>query len=160
MQGYGLTETSPVITSNNPQFSRLGSVGKPIRNMSIRFAEDGEIEATGPGVMLGYFHKPDATRAAFTEDGWFRTGDIGRIDEDGFLYITDRKKEMFKTSGGKYIAPSPIEQRIRASRFVSQPCWLVANESLLLHLSFRTSRCWNPMRATRFSLISARRVLS
>ena len=120
MQGYGLTETSPVITSNNPEFSRLGSVGKPIRNMSIRVAEDGEIEATGPGVMLGYFHKPDATREAFTEDGWFRTGDIGRIDEDGFLYITDRKKELFKTSGGKYIAPSPIEQMIRASRFVSQ----------------------------------------
>jgi len=127
MQGYGLTETSPVITSNNPQFSRLGSVGKPIRNMSIRIAEDGEIEATGPGVMLGYFHKPDATREAFTADGWFRTGDIGRIDQDGFLYITDRKKELFKTSGGKYIAPSPIEQMMRASRFVSQAV-LVGNE--------------------------------
>jgi len=127
MQGYGLTETSPVITSNNPQFSRLGSVGKPIRNMSIRIAEDGEIEAAGPGVMVGYYHKPEATREAFTQDGWFRTGDIGRIDEDGFLYITDRKKDLFKTSGGKYIAPSPIEQMIRASRFVSQAV-LVGNE--------------------------------
>jgi len=127
MQGYGLTETSPVITSNNPQFSRLGSVGKPIRNMSIRIAKDGEIEAAGPGVMVGYYHKPEATREAFTQDGWFRTGDIGRIDEDGFLYITDRKKDLFKTSGGKYIAPSPIEQMIRASRFVSQAV-LVGNE--------------------------------
>ena len=120
MQGYGLTETSPVISSNNPESSRLGSVGKPIHNVSVRIAADGEIEATGPGVMIGYYHKPDATREAFTEDGWFRTGDIGRIDEDGFLFVTDRKKELFKTSGGKYIAPAPIEQMIRSSRFVSQ----------------------------------------
>lgn len=127
MQGYGLTETSPVITSNNPEHSRLGSVGKPIRNMKVRIAEDGEIEATGPGVMVGYYHKPAATRETFTEDGWFRTGDIGRIDEDGFLFVTDRKKELFKTSGGKYIAPSPIEQMIRSSRFVSQVV-LVGNE--------------------------------
>ena len=120
MQGYGLTETSPVISSNNPEFSRLGSVGKPIRNVQVRIASDGEIEATGPGVMLGYYHRPDATRDSFTEDGWFRTGDIGRLDEDGFLFVTDRKKELFKTSGGKYIAPAPIEQMIRSSRFVSQ----------------------------------------
>ncbi len=127
MQGYGLTETSPVITSNNPEFQRLGSVGKPIHNAQIRIADDGEIEATGPGVMLGYYKKPDATRDAFTPDGWFRTGDIGRIDEDGFLFVTDRKKELFKTSGGKYIAPSPIEQMIRSSRFVNQAV-LVGNE--------------------------------
>ena len=127
MQGYGLTETSPVITSNNSEHSRLGSVGKPIRNMKVRIADDGEIEAAGPGVMLGYYHKPEATREAFTEDGWFRTGDIGRVDEDGFLFVTDRKKELFKTSGGKYIAPSPIEQMIRSSRFVSQAV-LVGNE--------------------------------
>ncbi len=120
MQGYGLTETSPVITSNNPEYQRLGSVGKPIRNVEIRIADDGEIEATGPGVMLGYYKKPDATRGVFTSDGWFGTGDIGRIDEDGFLFVTDRKKELFKTSGGKYVAPSPIEQMIRSSRFVNQ----------------------------------------
>ena len=120
MQGYGLTETSPVITSNNPYAVKLGTVGKPIRNTSVRIASDGEVEVSGPGVMLGYYNKPDATREVFTSDGWFRTGDIGEIDDDGFLRITDRKKELFKTSGGKYIAPSPIEQMLRSSRFVSQ----------------------------------------
>jgi long-chain acyl-CoA synthetase len=120
MQGYGLTETSPVISTNNPMFSRVGTVGKPLRNNEVRIAADGEIEASGPGVMLGYYNKPQATREAFTEDGWFKTGDIGRIDADGFLIITDRKKELFKTSGGKYIAPAPIEQMIKASRFVNQ----------------------------------------
>lgn len=127
MQGYGLTETSPVISSNNPEAMKLGSVGKPIRNVRVRIAEDGEIEATGPGVMSGYYHKPEATRDAFTEDGWFRTGDIGRLDKEGFLFVTDRKKDLFKTSGGKYIAPAPIEQMIRSSRFVSQAV-LVGNE--------------------------------
>lgn len=127
MQGYGLTETSPVITSSNPFSVRLGAVGKPIRNVEIRIAEDGEIETIGPNVMLGYYNKEKATRDAFTADGWFKTGDIGRIDEDGFLYITDRKKELFKTSGGKYIAPSPIEQAIKISRFVNQVV-LVGNE--------------------------------
>ena len=127
MQGYGLTETSPVITSNNPEAARLGTVGRPIRNMKVRTAPDGEIEALGPGVMLGYYNKDEATREVFTDDGWFRTGDIGEIDADGFLRITDRKKELFKTSGGKYIAPSPIEQLIRSSRFVNQAV-LVGNE--------------------------------
>jgi long-chain acyl-CoA synthetase len=126
MQGYGLTETSPVISSNNPQSSKLGTVGKPIRNVRVRIAEDGEIEAAGPGVMLGYYNKPEATRGAFDGE-WFKTGDIGEIDAEGFLRITDRKKELFKTSGGKYIAPSPIEQMIKASRFISQVV-LVGNE--------------------------------
>jgi len=126
MQGYGLTETSPVISSNNPGSSKLGTVGKPIRNVSVRVAADGEIEVSGPGVMLGYYNKPEATREAF-DHAWFRTGDIGEIDEDGFLKITDRKKELFKTSGGKYIAPSPIEQMIKASRFVNQVV-LIGNE--------------------------------
>ena len=127
MQGYGLTETSPVITSSNPQAVKLGTVGRPIHNVQVRIASDGEVEAHGPGVMLGYYNKPDATRDVFTDDGWFKTGDIGEIDSDGFLRITDRKKELFKTSGGKYIAPSPIEQMIRSSRFVSQAV-LIGNE--------------------------------
>jgi long-chain acyl-CoA synthetase len=127
MQGYGLTETSPVITTNTPLDTRLGTVGKAIRNVKIRIASDGEIEVSGPNVMLGYHNKPEATREVFTDDGWFRTGDIGTIDADGFLKITDRKKELFKTSGGKYIAPSAIEQMILGSRFVSQVV-LVGNE--------------------------------
>ena len=120
MQGYGLTETSPVISTNTGMNARLGTVGKPIRNIEIRLAADGEIEVSGANIMLGYYNKPEATQAVFTADGWFKTGDIGTIDADGFLKITDRKKELFKTSGGKYIAPSPIEQMISASRFVSQ----------------------------------------
>jgi len=127
MQGYGLTETSPVVTSNNPSASRVGTVGRPIRDVQVRIASDGEIEVRGPNVMLGYYHKDAATKAAFTDDGWFKTGDIGEIDDDGFLKITDRKKELFKTSGGKYIAPSPIEQMLRSSRFVNQAV-LVGNE--------------------------------
>ena len=127
VQGYGLTETSPVIASNNPHLSRIGTVGKPIREVQVKIADDGEILARGANVMIGYFNKPEATRDAFTADGFFKTGDIGKFDRDGFLTITDRKKELFKTSGGKYIAPAPIEGMIKASRFVNQIV-LIGNE--------------------------------
>src|SRR5438874_3341146 len=120
VQGYGLTETSPVITAGQLRDNRVGTAGKPIRHVEVRIAADGEIETRGPHVMLGYWNKPAETRAVFTDDGWFKTGDIGSFDPDGYLTITDRKKELLKTSGGKYIAPQPIEQLIKSSRFVNQ----------------------------------------
>jgi long-chain acyl-CoA synthetase len=120
VQGYGLTETSPVIAAGTLEDNRIGTVGRPIKNVEVRIAPDGEIETRGPNIMRGYYRKPAETRAVFTDDGWFKTGDIGLLDADGFLKITDRKKELFKTSGGKYIAPSVIEGRIKGSRFVNQ----------------------------------------
>jgi long-chain acyl-CoA synthetase len=114
LEGYGLTETSPLIAIDTPARYRIGTVGPVLENVQVRFAEDGELEVRGPSVFHGYWKKPEETAEVFTEDGWFRTGDIGRIDADGFLSITDRKKEMLKTSGGKLIAPQPIENKLKA----------------------------------------------
>jgi long-chain acyl-CoA synthetase len=119
-EGYGLTETSPVIAVNKPQTHRIGTVGKPLQNLKCRIAEDGELEVFGPSVFAGYWNKPKETDEAFTADGWFKTGDIGNIDTDGFLSITDRKKELLKTSGGKLIAPQPIENKLKANSLVGQ----------------------------------------
>lgn len=119
LEGYGLTETSPVIAINNPLVHRLGSVGKPLNIAECKLADDGELLVRGPSVFEGYWNKAAANAEAF-QDGWFLTGDIGAIDSDGFLYITDRKKELLKTSGGKFIAPQPIENRLKSSTLVGQ----------------------------------------
>jgi len=117
-EGYGLTETSPVITMNAPDAHRIGTVGRLLPNVECRFAEDGELEVTGPSIFPGYWKKPKETAEVFTQDGWFKTGDIGVIDSDGFISITDRKKELLKTSGGKLIAPQPIENKLKANALV------------------------------------------
>ena len=118
-EGYGLTETSPVIGVNTTGDFRLGSIGKILPNIEARIAEDGELLVRGPSIFSGYWNSPRMTAEAIDAEGWFATGDIGRIDEDGFLYITDRKKELLKTSAGKMIAPQPIENRLKADLFVS-----------------------------------------
>ena len=119
-EGYGLTETSPVVSFNDPHGNKIGTIGKAIPSMQVRFAPDGEIELHGPSVFLGYWNKPKETAEVFTDDGWFKTGDIGTIDADGFMSITDRKKEILKTSGGKMIAPGPIEGKLKAYTLVGQ----------------------------------------
>lgn len=122
MEGYGLTETSPVIAVNDTRNKgfKIGTVGKIIDKVEVKIAEDGEILTKGPNLMLGYYKDQEKTREAIDEDGWFHTGDIGEIDSEGFLKITDRKKEMFKTSGGKYVAPQLIENIMKQSRFIEQ----------------------------------------
>lgn len=120
VQGYGLSETSPVITVQKPGDMRVGSSGKPLAGVEIMIADDGEILARGPNIMKGYYNDKEKTDEVFTEDGWFKTGDIGNIDEDGYLYITDRKKSMFKLSTGKYVAPQNIENKLTGSGFIDQ----------------------------------------
>jgi long-chain acyl-CoA synthetase len=117
-QGYGLTETSPGVSINRPEENRFGTVGHPLPGVEVRIASDGEILVRGPNVMMGYYHRPG--EAPIDSEGWFSTGDIGFLDAEGFLSITDRKKELMKTTGGKYISPSRIESAIKRSMYISQ----------------------------------------
>ncbi len=119
-EGYGLTETSPVIAINTPLKHRMGAAGFPLPNLELKLDGDGELLVRGPSVFEGYWHKPEATAESFAPKGWFRTGDIAHIDADGFLHITDRKKELLKTSGGKLVAPQPIENKLKNSLLVAQ----------------------------------------
>ena len=116
-EGYGLTETSPVIAINTPSAHKFGTVGRPLANLEVRIAHDMEILVRGPSVFRAYWNRPDETRDAFV-DGWFKTGDIGSLDEEGFLSVTDRKKDLLKTSGGKFIAPQPLEACLKLNALV------------------------------------------
>ncbi len=130
-QGFGLTETAPVTHTCTPAHHKLGWVGKPIPNTEHKIADDGEILIRGPQVMKGYYNDPEATKEAFTEDGFFKTGDVGEIDEEGYLRITDRKKELIITSGGKNIAPQPIENMFNTDPFIEQVCVVGDNRKFL-----------------------------
>ena len=167
MEGYGLTETSPVVTVNdfrNHNF-RIGTVGKAIADTEIKFAADGEILVKGPQIMMGYYKDPDLT-AEVIKDGYFHTGDIGEMDADGFLKITDRKKEMFKTSGGKYIAPQVLENALKQSRFIEQVMVIGENQKMpaaLIQLNFEFVSEWITRKGlnidkTNQSMIASREV--
>ena len=152
-EGYGLTETSPVIALNNPIYHRLGTVGKPLSNVEIKLAPDGELLVRGPSVFKGYWRMPEETAGAF-EDGWFKTGDIASLDADGFLSITDRKKDLIKTSGGKFIAPQPIENSLKANLLVSEAALLGDKRkfpAVLIVPSFADLEEWAKGHGVKFS---------
>jgi long-chain acyl-CoA synthetase len=144
-EGYGLTETSPVIALNTPLMHRMGAAGMPLPNLEVKLAADGELLVRGPSVFASYWQKPDQTAQAFDAEGWFRTGDIGHLDADGFLFITDRKKELLKTSGGKMVAPQPIENKLKNNALVAQAA-LVGDRhkfiSVLLSPNFTALEEW------------------
>ncbi|NUP05801.1 MAG: long-chain fatty acid--CoA ligase [Polyangiaceae bacterium] len=152
-EGYGLTETSPIATANRPNAHKIGSVGKPISDVKIIIdktqtsadAKDGEIVVYGPNIMQGYFNRPDENKAVFTDDGGFRTGDLGYLDGEGFLYITGRLKELYKLQNGKYVAPAPLEERVKLSPFIAN-CMVYGDNRLfniaLIVPDFSTLKPW------------------
>ncbi|MGC2161539.1 MAG: long-chain fatty acid--CoA ligase [Silvibacterium sp.] len=166
LEGYGLTETSPVLAINTPAANRMGSVGKPLPQVACRIADDGELLVKGPNVFEGYWKHPLREPENFDADGWFMTGDIGHLDADGFLYITDRKKELLKTSGGKLIAPQPIENKLKANVLVGQAA-LVGDRhkfaSALISPNFVALEAWAKEQgfaaATRRDLVRHTRVI-
>jgi long-chain acyl-CoA synthetase len=152
LEGYGLTESSPVISFNNAESFQIGSVGRMIENVEVRIADDGEILTRGPHVMQGYWKNPAAT-AETIRDGWLHTGDVGKLDADGFLFITDRKKDLFVTSAGKNIAPSELERLLTSDPFIDQAvvygdgrhfisALIVPNESLLKAEAAKLGCAW------------------
>ena len=153
-EGYGLTETSPVVALNKPNRHRIGTVGPPLPNVEVRIADDSEILVRGPSVFKGYWNMPEETAAAFTSDGWFKTGDIGNLDADGFLSVTDRKKDLIKTSGGKFIAPQPIERKLQNNDYVAEA--IVVGDrhkfpSVVIAPNFSMLELWARERALAFA---------
>ncbi|MGA9072433.1 MAG: long-chain fatty acid--CoA ligase [Terracidiphilus sp.] len=153
-EGYGLTETSPLIALNTPLTHRIGAAGKPMANLDLKLAGDNELLVRGPSVFAGYWQKPEANAECFTPEGFFRTGDIARFDADGFIFITDRKKELLKTSGGKLVAPQPIENKLKNNPLVAQAA-LVGDKhkfiSVLLAPNFATLEEWARQHNVAFS---------
>jgi long-chain acyl-CoA synthetase len=166
-EGYGLTETSPLIALNTPLGQRMNSAGKLVPNIEVKFAEDGELLVRGPSIFTGYWQKPAATAEAIDAEGWFRTGDIAHLDEDGFLFITDRKKELLKTSGGKLVAPQPIENKLKSNALVAQAA-LVGDKhkfvSVLISPNFAALEEWAARHGietqSRVELVADSRVLA
>jgi long-chain acyl-CoA synthetase len=170
LQGYGLTETSPVIAVNTLTHNRIPSVGRPLPGVEVKIAEDGEILTRGPHVFAGYFKKPEETAACFTSESnpdepWFKTGDIGNFDQDGFLFITDRKKDLIKTSSGKYVAPQMIEGLINQSEFIEQAIVIGDKRkyvSALIVPDFERLRAWSKVQGVeskdKVKMLADRRV--
>ena len=166
LEGYGLTETSPVIGVNTPPANRLGTIGKPLPNLQVRLAPDGELLVKGPSVFSGYWRNAELTRLAFDQEGWFLTGDIASQDPDGFLRITDRKKELIKTSAGKFIAPQSIEGKLKADFLIGHAALLGDRQkyvAALISPNFPALELWARDRkipfATRSELIEHPKVL-